>query len=222
MLVFLSSLTLLALSMCFTPGPTNALSVTTGLEAGVRAVLPMSIGSALSANLTLIGLGFGLSEVFVRFPLIYDVLRWVGAGYLLWLAWKIADIRIPERLLASLPGSPAAKARRVRSLAPPVPTALKEGFKPLTFGQGAFLQLVNVKVWMTNLIVISSYVGTADGWQTRLYIAAALFTVTGVCANTTWAAIGLFMRRFLSPNGIRRANYVFSAFLVVSVALLFI
>jgi threonine/homoserine/homoserine lactone efflux protein len=29
----------------------------------------------------------GLSAVFLAVPLAYDVLRWAGAGYLLWLAW---------------------------------------------------------------------------------------------------------------------------------------
>src|SRR5690606_8002342 len=30
----------------------------------------------------------GLTAIFLAVPLVYEVLRWMGAGYLLWLAWQ--------------------------------------------------------------------------------------------------------------------------------------
>lgn len=34
--------------------------------------------------------GFGLGTVFEAYPVLYTILRYVGAAYLLYLAWKIA------------------------------------------------------------------------------------------------------------------------------------
>jgi threonine/homoserine/homoserine lactone efflux protein len=35
--------------------------------------------------------GLGLGQVFERFPITYDILRYAGGAYMLWLAWKIAN-----------------------------------------------------------------------------------------------------------------------------------
>ena len=34
--------------------------------------------------------GLGLEQVFDALPRLHALLRWIGAAYLLWLAWKIA------------------------------------------------------------------------------------------------------------------------------------
>ena len=88
--------------------------------------------------------------------------------------------------------------------------------------QGVLLQLVNVKVWMSNIIIVSSYVGSGENYLTRLIIVSLFVPCLGTTANFTWAAGGMVMRRFLTSSGMRRANYVFAAFLVMSIVLLYI
>ena len=34
--------------------------------------------------------GFGLDAIFSRFPALLPTMRYLGAAYMLWLAWKIA------------------------------------------------------------------------------------------------------------------------------------
>lgn len=233
-LLYLSSMLLFAMSMCFTPGPNNAMAMAIGLDKGFRAALPLCFGAAIGANVTLLLLGLGLAELFTRFPVVYEFLRYAGALYMLWLAWKISGLPLPWAA-RKIVGTRAQDGRN------PVPDGLpekmadseaderkentgeqSEGVRPLTFFQAFMFQLVNVKVWLTNVIVISNYVGTGDGVWARLCLAIVLFTVLGAAAIASWAAGGMFMRRFLTSDGMRRANYVFAAFLVFSVLLLFV
>ena len=234
-LVYLSSMLLFALSMCFTPGPNNAMAMAIGLDKGFKAALPLCFGAAIGANVTLLLLGLGLAELFIRFPVVYEFLRYAGALYMLWLAWKISGLPLPWAA-----GSAGLKAKQERKnlrgeLSGPESKAdsetadesrndkeRTEGVRPLTFLQAFMFQLVNVKVWLTNVIVISNYVGTGEGVWARLTLAIVLFTVLGTVAIATWAAGGMFMRHFLTSDGMRRANYVFAAFLVFSVLLLFV
>ncbi|MCW2309511.1 LysE family translocator [Rhodobium gokarnense] len=72
----------------FTPGPNMIFCVSKaiigGPSAGVMSAVGVCIGLVVHAGAA----GLGLSKLFQYFPIAYDVLRVVGAGYLLWLAWK--------------------------------------------------------------------------------------------------------------------------------------
>ena len=209
--IFLSSVTLFALSMCFTPGPNNALARATGLDKGFRAALPHCLAVPVGGVTELVALYLGLGQVFTRFPIIYEALRYTGAVYMVWLAWRISGLG--QRKTAQAQNSPKSAAAE-----PERPG----GITPLTFGQSFLLQFVNVKAWITNVVIISSYVGTGEGSRTRFWLVLVLMAVMAFASVATWAAGGSFMRRFLTSDGMRRCNYVFAAFLLVSVALLFV
>ena len=209
--IFLSSVTLFALSMCFTPGPNNALAMATGLDKGFWATLPHCLAVPVGGVTALVALYLGLGQVFTRFPIVYEVLRYTGAAYMVWLAWRISGLWQRKTAQAeSSPKSPAAES------------GPQGGITPLTFGQSFLLQFVNVKAWITNIVIISNYVGTGEGSRSRFWIVLALMAVMGFASVATWAAGGSFMRRFLTSDGMRRCNYVFAAFLLVSVILLFV
>ena len=229
--IFLSSVTLFALSMCFTPGPNNALAMATGLDKGFRAALPHCLAVPVGGLTSLVALYLGLGQVFTRFPIVYELLRYTGAVYMVWLAWRISGLR-PGKA-AERPAGPAAGQSRNTGDAPPAEGGAPKnaatsgserpgGITPLTFGQSFLLQFVNVKAWITNVVIISNYVGTGGHSRTRFWIVLVLMAVMGFTSVATWAAGGSFMRRFLSSDGMRRCNYVFAAFLLVSVVLLFV
>jgi len=71
-----------------TPGPNMAylatLAVSRGRAAGLIATVGVAFGLAVHA--TVAGLGAGV--LIQQYPLLYDVLRWIGVGYLLYLAWE--------------------------------------------------------------------------------------------------------------------------------------
>jgi threonine/homoserine/homoserine lactone efflux protein len=88
------SLTTLALfaGACFaltlTPGPDMLLiasrSVSQGRAAGFASLAGIQAGTYCHA----LAAAFGLSQLFLAVPMAYDVVRFAGAGYLLYLAWK--------------------------------------------------------------------------------------------------------------------------------------
>jgi len=76
-----------------TPGPIVTLVVTTAARRGVRAGI-LTVAGATSGNAVLLAcIAFGLSWILKSSAEIFEVLRWAGAAYLIWLgvqAWRHA------------------------------------------------------------------------------------------------------------------------------------
>lgn len=71
------------------PGPDMALVISASAYRGAKSGLLVAVGLAISrtAHVTLSALG--LAALFHAHPLLFDGVRWLGAGYLLYLAWKV-------------------------------------------------------------------------------------------------------------------------------------
>ena len=83
----LAAFLLTALLVELTPGPNMAwLAIVAGSE-GVRVGLAAVLGVALGVLVVGLAAALGLAAIVAASPVLYDVLRWGGAGYLLWLAW---------------------------------------------------------------------------------------------------------------------------------------
>lgn len=88
--MLLSAFWTYTLITALTPGPNNilALSAATahGFRQSIRVLAGMSLGF-LVVMLLCAGIAFSLAVID---PAIIHLLSWVGAAYILWLAWKIA------------------------------------------------------------------------------------------------------------------------------------
>src|SRR5262249_53275804 len=73
-----------------TPGPSNALLTATGANVGVLRGLPCLLGVAAGMGLMMFLVAFGLGSVILANPVVLQVVKWCGAAFLCWLAWKIA------------------------------------------------------------------------------------------------------------------------------------
>lgn len=85
LLVFVAALT----AVYLLPGPDMALVISTSAFKGPRSGLMAALGLAVSrtAHVTLSALG--LAALFHTHPVLFDGVRWLGAMYLLFLAWKM-------------------------------------------------------------------------------------------------------------------------------------
>lgn len=79
-----------ALSMSATPGPNNAMVTASGATWGFRRTVPHLLGISLGFPAMLVAVALGAGGVLRAHPWLHEALRWVGAAYLLWLAWRIA------------------------------------------------------------------------------------------------------------------------------------
>ncbi len=201
---FLAAAALFISAMSYTPGPNNTMALATGLGRGMAAAWPLCFGVAAGGDACLILAYFGLGELFGRFPALYAILRIAGSIYMLWLAWKISGLAARQTAVA-------------------VPAARPENaFRPMTFWQAFLFQVVNAKLWVLAVVAVSSHIGVGADRGVRFLVILAMFTAVGMSSILLWAAGGAAMRRFLSSAAMRRCNYAFASFLVLSVVLLFL
>jgi len=187
--VFLALL-LFSFASSITPGPNNIMLLTSGVNFGFRKTIPHMFGIAFGFGLLLLGVGFGLREVFQQFPIMELILKIVGGAYLVYLAWKIANAGSMEKG--------------------------KIGAKPMTFLAASLFQWVNPKAWVMAIYAMTAYTGQPD-FTTSVFIVTFAFVVINFPSVSVWCGFGVAMREWLSdPKRLRIFNITMALFLVAS------
>lgn len=175
-----------------TPGPNNLMLLSSGMRFGVRRTLPHMVGISLGAAVLTLMCGLGLAEMFEIYPILQTVLKWVGMGYLLWLAWGIARSGAPES------------------------AQTQEQAKPLGFWGAAAFQWVNPKAWVMSVGLISAYLPAHPSLETIVIASIALALVNFPCISV-WAVAGQKLRSFLqNPRSLQWFNWTMAGLLVLS------
>jgi len=78
------------------PGPTVTVIIANSLKHGTRAGLLNVGGTQLGLGLMMLVLVVGLSSVIAAMGSLFEVLRWAGAAYLVWLGTRL--LRAPDAL----------------------------------------------------------------------------------------------------------------------------
>ena len=82
---------LITFVLVIAPGPIVTLVITTGATRGVRPALATVVGTTLGNALLLTAIALGLSWVLANALILFEVMRWAGAAYLIYLgvqAWR--------------------------------------------------------------------------------------------------------------------------------------
>lgn len=189
-LSLLGPLALFALVSSITPGPNNVMLAASGLNFGLRRSVPHLLGVNLGFTLMIFLVGIGLGSAFQQIPVLYTVLKYVGAAYLLYLAWKIANSG----------GVQEGEARG----------------KPMTFLQAAAFQWVNPKAWVMAVGIIATYT-PQTGFFANLVIATVVCGIVNLPSIGIWVTFGTALRRVLhKPKTIRAFNVTMALLLVAS------
>jgi threonine/homoserine/homoserine lactone efflux protein len=185
----LTAFVVFALSTLFTPGPNNVMLMSSGLNFGFGRTLPHMAGVTLGFGFMVLVVGLGLGAVFAAYPTLYTVLKFVGAAYLLYLAWRIATT-----------GTAKGESRG----------------RPFTFLEAAAFQWVNVKGWVMAVGAVTAYAALAP-FPANMLLIAGIFTVLGVTSAVTWMLFGTGLKRVVSdPGSVRVFNRVMAGLLVLS------
>lgn len=183
--------------MSITPGPNNVMLTASGASFGFRRTLPHMLGITIGFPVMVVAVGLGLGEVFTRYPQLHLALKYAGAAYLLYLAWRIAQ--------ASGPDSGEA------------------GGKPLTFLEAAGFQWVNPKAWMLAVSSIPAFTTVGGNYYAELAVIAVVYAIICLPSCAAWCMFGVAIRRLVSsPGAARVVNLVLAATVAASVVLLFI
>jgi threonine/homoserine/homoserine lactone efflux protein len=181
---------LFALVMSITPGPNNMMLLASGVNFGFRRTMLHVLGISAGVALLMAGVGFGLSEAFRRFPVLYSVLEALSVAYLLYLAWKVGT---------------SAEAQ-IRGGAQ----------RPMRFYEALAFQWINPKAWMMALTAKTT-VQLSEDLSVNAVLMAVVLCVVGMPCICLWAGFGMVMRRVLSrPLWLRAFNLTMAVALVAT------
>ena len=170
-----------ALALNLTPGADMMFCLGQGLRSGPRAAMAASAGISAGVVITGAVAGLGLGAAVAALPWLFDAIRWVGVGYLLWLA--VAAVR--QGAAAQVLRVPATRA----------------------FRTGLIVNLTNPKVILFVLAFVPQFVDPAAGpILGQFLIFGAILGLGGLAIN---AAVGVFAggagRRLTGSAPLRRA-----------------
>lgn len=191
------SIVTFAVSMSISPGPNNLMVTASGANFGFVRTIPHMLGVSFGFPVMLLAVGFGLGQALQAWPQVHEVLRYVAAAYLLYLAWRIAG--------AGGPGEAEARGR------------------PFSFLQAALFQWVNPKAWVIALSAVATYVSPDGDTLIQILLIGAVFVVAAFLSLAVWAAFGTLIAGVLtSPRALRAFNLGMAGLLVLSLVPVFL
>ena len=157
-----------------TPGPANLCSLSAAIRYGRGPALRQWRG--LFTGFFLVSMGSVAVTYFLGAVLDKAVaaLSWLGAAYLLWMAWHT-----------------------LRASADP---ARREAAAP-SFRQGVLVQLTNVKIMVFCAVALSSYVLPYTHSFRTLLLTGLFLPLTGPVANLAWLFAGAALQKLFADHG---------------------
>ena len=167
----IDALTLLAfipagLALNLTPGADMMFCLGQGLRSGRRAAMASTFGIAVGGMVHTTLAALGLGALVAAHPAAFEAIRWLGVGYLLWLA------------VGALRASPFAGEVAV------VPT-----LPARAFWQGLMVNLLNPKVILFILAFLPQFVDPARPLLPQFLTLGLVFSAGGLVVN---GAVGIF------------------------------
>ena len=154
----------------FTPGPSNISSASSAVVHGYKNTLNYQSGLAAGVFFVMVLSGWISTTLLGIFPALEPVLRYAGAGYILYLAFGI--------LKASYSFS-------------------DQNAKPLRFVNGLMLQLLNPKLIVYAFTLFSAFLAPITGNIALVVLAAILLAATSFGATSVWTLFGTAIKTYL-------------------------
>ena len=190
------SIALFCFVAAFTPGPNNVVASYSGFNFGITKTIPLILGVTLGFTSLIFFLTIGLINVFKIFPILQNILKYLGTLFLLYLAYKISFSRSSKE---------------------------EEKKNPVTFFDTYFFQFLNPKGVLFGIIIVSTYLELGENYLSyaiQIVLLAFIFSSTSI---TLWTFIGKFLRKFATNDKfINYFNYAMSLLLLLSIVTIYI
>ncbi len=186
----LLALTGFALVASTTPGPNNLMVLTSGVNYGFVKTIPHMLGIIFGFSFMIACIALGLWQILERSPGVFTAIKFAGAAYLIYLAWRIAN-------------------------SGPMKDGDEKG-RPMRFLEAAAFQWVNPKGWVMGVTAVAVYTNPAN-FTVSAAIVVVVFALSTVPANAVWCGFGVGLREWLSdPKRLRIFNISMAVLLVAS------
>ena len=179
--------------LAYSPGPGNLFFAALGARFGTRASVPATTGYHLATWVVTAAIGLGFAGIADAAPAAFEVIRYAGAAYVLWLAFLF--------LRAGTAGA-EAEARDA------------------TFLDGTVLLVLNPKAYVIIALMFTQFLPSGErGVAGPVLWITTVFTLNNLVAFTAWTVLGdVFLRQFRTPERARGLNVAFGL-LLAAVAL---
>ena len=164
--------------MYATPGPNNSILTASGIKFGFIRSIPNIIGISSGHGVQLALVCFGLGSLFTQFPILLEVLKYIGACYLLYLAWKMfgsLNISITE-----------------------------EKSSPLKYHEAILFQFVNPKAWVICITAVSLFYPEKENLIIGTLFLVIMSTIINLPSISMWAFGGSVIRHYLSNEKLKK------------------
>ena len=152
----------------FTPGPGNLLALNTVTNYGIRKGRPLFLGIFTGYIAVQTICAFFVYAVGTVAPGFLNILKYVGAAYILWLAVHIA-VSVPKE---------------------------ESDRQSASYVKGFLLQLVNVKVSLFGLTALTGFVVEYGKSLPFLLTFGSIVAGMGILATATWIGLGALIQKF--------------------------
>ena len=184
----LLSLILYVLISIFTPGPSNISTASMAVIHGYRRTINYQAGLAAGVFLLMSLSGWFSAALLNVFPALEAIMRYIGAAYILFLAFGL--------LKASY-------------------SFAEEAAKPLKFIHGFMLQILNPKLIVFAFSLFSTFLAPITRNIMLSMLAAAILAGISFCATSAWSLFGAAIQTYLHNPRVKMAvNIVLSLSLV--------
>jgi len=192
----LTTLMLFIFVAAFTPGPNNLLSSYSGFNFGIKKSLPLICGVTFGFPILIIIINSGLIIVFKKLPILQEIIKIIGSGFILYFAYKIAFNKNNEE---------------------------QKTKNPIKFFNMLFFQFINPKAVLFAIIVVSTFINTNESFFRDTIIVLSVALIFSFVSILSWCLLGKFLRRFATNKKfIKTFNYVMSFLLIVCIIMLYV
>ena len=160
------------------PGPNNSILTASGIKFGFIRSVPNIIGISSGHGIQLALVCFGLGSLFLQFPILLEILKYIGACYLLYLAWKMfgsLNISITD-----------------------------EKSSPLKYYEAILFQFVNPKAWIICITAVSLFYPEKENLIIGTLFLVIMSTIINLPSISMWAFGGSVIRHYLSNEKLKK------------------
>ena len=181
--------------MYVTPGPNNAMVLTSGVKFGFSKTIPHMSGITIGHVCQTVVVCLGLGKIFQMFPNIQNALKIICGLYLLYLGYKIIGSfsKIKE-----------------------------DGSRPLKFYEASLFQLVNPKAWTISTMVASGFLPNDEKLTISILFISITALIICPLSISVWAAFGTGIRNLVRNNKKKAIVEYFLAILLLITAIMIV
>ncbi|MGP5644668.1 LysE family translocator [Psychrobacter celer] len=178
-----------------TPGPGVFATIAKAMTQGSWAALPLIIGLAAGDTIYMVFSAYGLSALASNFNTLFTIVKFVGAGYLFYLAYKMWTT-VPSEIIT---GNIALKSKN-------------EGLKSVT--SGFLVSISNPKVILFYISLLPSFFPVTSLTGVDITILCLVIFGCAIIAMMMYAFMASYaQKRLKSPKARQKFNRVGSSFM---------